>query len=144
VQWLTVLLPLQPPKYVVYSSSTVPSASHIPPCVPFFCYALPFLQSLAEAHVVVLVLDGNQALTKQDLSLAQKAVDEGRAILVVLNKMDAVENRKLVEDGVTDRLQSAIWQAFGVECVAISALTGQGLENIMPAVYVFLSASLQR
>ena len=93
----------------------------------------------------MLVLDGNQALTKQDLSLAQKAVDEGRAILVVLNKMDAVENRKLVEDGVTDRLQSAIWQAFGVECVAISALTGQGLENIMPAVYVYLIASsLQR
>ena len=89
-----------------------------------------------QAHVVALVVDGNEPLTKQDLALAQKAIDEGRCILVVLNKMDRVENKKAVEDGVVDRLASAVWEAQGTQCVSVSALTGQGVENIMPAVYV--------
>jgi hypothetical protein len=86
--------------------------------------------------VIALVVDGKEPLTKQDLALAQKAVDDGRCIVVVLNKMDAVEDKKLLADGVSQRLGSALWQAQGVECIPVSALNSDGVEDIMPAVCV--------
>jgi GTP-binding protein len=91
-------------------------------------------QSMSKAHVIALVVDAKEPLTKQDLALAQKAVDDGRCIVVVLNKMDAVDDKKLLADGVSQRLGSAMWQAQGVECVPVSALNNDGVEDIMPAV----------
>jgi len=91
-------------------------------------------KSMSKAHVIALVVDAKEPLTKQDLALAQKAVDDGRCIVVVLNKMDAVDDKKLLADGVSQRLGSAMWQAQGVECVPVSALNNDGVEDIMPAV----------
>jgi hypothetical protein len=91
-------------------------------------------QTIDGAHVITLVMDAQQPLTKQDMALAQHAVDEGKAVVVVLNKMDVAANRKLLLDAVKQRLLSAVWQAGGVECVPVSALKQQYLDDIFPAV----------
>ena len=45
------------------------------------------------AHVVVLVLDATNPLEKQDLTIARQVVDEGRALVIALNKWDLVEEQ---------------------------------------------------
>ncbi|MEM8916070.1 MAG: ribosome biogenesis GTPase Der, partial [Pseudomonadota bacterium] len=55
------------------------------------------------AQVVVLVLDANDGLDKQDLTIARHVVDEGRALIVAMNKWDDVEDRKAAMDRVRDR-----------------------------------------
>lgn len=92
------------------------------------------MQTLSKASVVLLVLDATSPATKQDLALAQKAVEEGRALVVALNKMDAVDNPQVLAEAVQDRIQRAVWLAGGVPCIPISAKTTMGLRKLMPAV----------
>jgi GTP-binding protein len=87
------------------------------------------------AEVVVLVLDSNAILEKQDLTLARQVVEEGRALLIAVNKWDAAEDRKASLQRLSDRLETSLPQIKGVPIITCSAKTGKGLEKLMPAVF---------
>ncbi|MDA1327088.1 MAG: ribosome biogenesis GTPase Der, partial [Proteobacteria bacterium] len=92
------------------------------------------LRSVRFAQVVVLVLDATAKAEKQDLSIADHVIREGRALVIVVNKWDQVDNRKAVMEELLDRLQRSLPQVRGVPVVTLSALTGAGIEKLMPAV----------
>ncbi|MCX8134801.1 MAG: ribosome biogenesis GTPase Der [Roseococcus sp.] len=92
------------------------------------------IAALREAEVVVLVLDATLGLEEQDLRIARLAEREGRAIVIALNKWDAVEDRAAVRARVNEVLESSLAQLKGVEVVPMSAATGAGVEKLMPAV----------
>lgn len=92
------------------------------------------LRALKLAHVAVLVLDGTLSLDKQDLAIAELAESEGRALVIAVNKWDAVENAKEAMGAVHDRLQASFAQLKGIPVVAISAERGTGLNKLMDAV----------
>ncbi|MHC8509840.1 MAG: ribosome biogenesis GTPase Der [Rhodospirillales bacterium] len=85
------------------------------------------------AQVVVLVTDATQGLDKQDLAVAKHATDEGRALIVCLNKWDAVHDRPQALKRVYDRLQTSLAQVPEVPVVTLSALTGAGVPRLTPA-----------
>lgn len=87
------------------------------------------------AQVVVLVIDANMPLEKQDLTIARKVVDEGRALVIAANKWDSVEDRAAALQSIRDRLQTSLQQVRGVPVVTMSALTGRGVDRLMPAVF---------
>lgn len=91
-------------------------------------------RALAMANVVVLLCDATEGLTKWDLGLAQEIIDEGRALVVALNKIDAVENELAVAAWVRQRVADVVNDARGVEVVVMSALDGDGVEQLMPVV----------
>jgi len=86
------------------------------------------------AQVVILVLDADQSLDKQDLTLARMVIDEGRALLIAVNKWDAVEDRALALKRVEDKLESSLAQARGIKFVTISALKRRNLDDLLDAV----------
>ncbi len=86
------------------------------------------------AQVVVLLVDALNPLEKQDLTIAARAVDEGRALVVAVNKWDAVEDRAAAATLVRERLEDSLPQARGVPVVTFSALTGRGVDKLLPAV----------
>ncbi len=92
------------------------------------------IESIRMAHVVVLVLDANAILDKQDLTVADLVLKEGRALVIAVNKWDAVENRNTALRRLSDRLEAALAQAKGVPTVTLSALEGTGTEKLMKAV----------
>ena len=92
------------------------------------------IDAIRMAQVVVLVMDGNAILDKQDLTIARLVVDEGRALVVAVNKWDAVENRGEALHRLQDRLQTSLPQIRGVPTVTLSALAGRGLDQLMDAV----------
>lgn len=92
------------------------------------------LQSIRLAEVVVLVLDGTVGLDRQDLIIADLAVQEGRCLIVVVNKWDAVADRALALGAIEDRLQTGLSQMRGVPVVTMSAETGRHVERLMPTV----------
>ncbi len=92
------------------------------------------LQSIRLAEVVVLVLDGLVGLDRQDLIIADLAVQEGRVLIVVVNKWDAVEDRAVALRAIEDRLQTGLSQMRGVPVVTMSAETGRHVERLMPTV----------
>lgn len=91
------------------------------------------LRAIRFAQVVVLVIDANQPMEKQDLSLAELVVEEGRSLVIAVNKWDAVSDRQAAMERVRDRLQTSLPQIRGVSVVTLSALTGAGVDKLMPA-----------
>jgi GTP-binding protein len=92
------------------------------------------LRSIRFAEVVILVLDANAPLDKQDLTIARHVVEEGRALIIVVNKWDIAESRAATAKRMEDRLQTSLPQVRGVPIVMVSSKTGKGLRKIMPAV----------
>lgn len=85
------------------------------------------------AQVVILVLDADGVLDKQDLTIARKVLDEGRALVIALNKWDIADKKEAL-DKLNDRLQTSLTQADGVPTVTISALKKNGLDKLLSAV----------
>jgi len=92
------------------------------------------LRAIRFANVVVLVLDATAPAERQDLTIAGHVIEEGRAPLIALNKWDLVEDRAATLAALRDRLESSLPQVRGIPVVTLSAMTGDGVERLMPAV----------
>ena len=92
------------------------------------------IAALKECEVAVLVVDALLGMEEQDLRLARLAEREGRAVVIALNKWDAVEDRTAARNRVSDALMTSLAQMKGIAVVPLSAATGKGVERLMPAV----------
>ena len=93
------------------------------------------LRTIRFAQVVVLVLDAGMGMEKQDLAIARMVIEEGRALILALNKWDLAKDRKKALGRVTDRLQTSLPQVRGIPVITCSALTGDGVDELLPAVF---------
>ena len=92
------------------------------------------LRAIDFAQVVVLLLDAEAPMEKQDLTIARRVVDEGRALVVALNKWDACADRAGTLAALGDRLERSLPQIKGLPVVPISALKGEKLDKLLDAV----------
>jgi GTP-binding protein len=92
------------------------------------------LEALKMAEVVVLTIDAVLGLHDQDLQIAKLIEREGRACVIALNKWDAVPDRNAARKAVSDRLETSLAQMKGIPVVTFSALTGAGIDKLLPAV----------
>ena len=90
--------------------------------------------ALKLAEVVVLVVDATEGLHDQDLQIGQLIEREGRACVLALSKWDAVADRQATRRAIADRLEMSLTQMRGIEVVTLSALTGAGMQRLLPAV----------
>lgn len=93
------------------------------------------LKAVDFAEVVLLVLDACQPMEKQDLLIASKVLDEGRCLIIVLNKWDKIENPRLVLNQIKEKLSVSLQQVKGLLIHAVSAKTGYGLNGMMADVF---------
>ena len=99
------------------------------------------LNAIRFAEVVVLLIDVEQALDKQDLQIADLAEREGRALVIGVNKWDLVENRdKTLRELARDGGPTQLPQVKGVPVVPVSALSGRGADKLMQAVFAVYEA----
>ena len=92
------------------------------------------IRAIKYAEVVVLVLDSTDLLEKQDLTIARRVVDEGRVLILAVNKWDLVKDQKETLERLNDRLQTSLPQVRGIPVVTLSAKTGKGTQHLIPAV----------
>ena len=92
------------------------------------------LRAIRYAQVVVLVLDSQAAMEKQDLTIARQVIEEGRALLIAVNKWDLVRDSKAVLGHLNDRLERSLPQVRGIPVLTLSALTGKSASKVMHAV----------
>jgi len=93
------------------------------------------LRALRFAEIVLLLLDATEGFDKQDLTIARQTIEEGRALVIVANKWDAVADKPATLRALSDRLERSLPQARGVPLITISATRGQGIERLMRAVF---------
>ena len=91
------------------------------------------LESIRFADVVIVLMDAGQAFEEQDLRIADLVEREGRALVIGMNKWDLKDDRH-----AAGRLRQEVdhWlpQVSGVPIVAMSGMTGEGLDRLMRAV----------
>jgi GTP-binding protein len=92
------------------------------------------MRTINLAEVVILVIDANAIFEQQDLALARMVEEEGRAMVIALNKWDSVPDRAAAVRRLRDALEAQLPQVTGVPWIALSALTGENVEKLMPAV----------
>jgi len=120
-------------KYELIDTAGVRRRSKISGVVEKFS-TIKALQAIERAHVVVLMLDASEGLTDQDTTLLGHVLNEGRALVIALNKWDGLDadHRKWVLRELERKLTYVNW----AQRVTISALHGSGLQELMNAVQV--------
>jgi GTP-binding protein len=93
------------------------------------------LRQIRRSEVTVLVIDGTEAFERQDLAIARAALEEGRALVIAINKWDLITDREDRLTLIAERLSISLPQARGVSCVPLSALSGWHINRLMPAVF---------
>lgn len=83
------------------------------------------------AEVVILVLDANVPMEKQDLLIASKVLEEGRCLLIALNKWDSVPNQKTALNQLKEKMAVSLQQVKGLPIHTISGKTGYGLDRLI-------------
>jgi GTP-binding protein len=92
------------------------------------------LEAIRMAEVVVLVVDAAAILDKQDLTIARLVESEGRALVIAVNKWDAVDSPQAALRRLSDRIETSLPQVKGLPTATLSALSGRGIDRLMEAV----------
>jgi GTP-binding protein len=92
------------------------------------------LSAIRFADVCVLVMDAREAFEKQDLTIADLVVREGRALVFCLAKWDQIEDTRAAFEELKLVAKESLPQARGAPLVTIAALSGVGLDRLMKSV----------
>ena len=87
------------------------------------------------AEVVVLLLDATRGLEVQDLKIADQVIEEGRALVIALNKWDVAEHASSLFNGVKAALDEGLSQLKGVPLLTVSGKTGKGIDQLLAAAF---------
>ena len=90
------------------------------------------LQAIERANVCVLLLDANDGLTEQDLSLLSFVIDKGRALVVAVNKWDAVSSD--ARDSIRETLERRVEFLSFTRIHFVSALHGSGVDDLFGSI----------
>ncbi len=93
------------------------------------------LHTIRFAEVVVLVIDAIDMLERQDLQIARLVVEEGRALVLAVNKWDMVGDRAATLKILQRRIELSLPQVKGLPVVTISAMNRQRLDALIEAAF---------
>lgn len=96
------------------------------------------------AEVVVLLLDATRGLEHQDLTIASRVIEEGRALMIAINKWDVAEDASGLFNGIRGALDEGLAQVRGLPLLAVSARTGKGLDDMIGAAFSLREAWSRR
>ncbi len=92
------------------------------------------LRAIQFAEVVVLLIDAETPLEKQDLQIGDLVLREGRALVIAINKWDLIEDKNAASKAIRELADLHLAQAPRVPIVFFSAETGRSVDKLMPAV----------
>jgi len=92
------------------------------------------LRAVRFSEVVVLLVDSTIPFEKQDLTIADIAASEGRAVVIGLGKWDLIEDRGKTLIRLREEAERLLAQLRGCPVVPVSGATGEGLDELMRAV----------
>ena len=118
-------------KYVLIDTAGIRRKARVHETIEKFSI-VKALQAIEQAEVVISVLDAQEGVTEQDVSLLGLVMERGRAMVVVTNKWDGLsaDHRKKVRDDLERRLPFLDF----AERITISALHGTAVGDLLPAV----------
>jgi GTP-binding protein len=96
------------------------------------------------SEVVVLLLDATRGLEAQDLRIASQVLDEGRGLVIAVNKWDVAENASSLFNGIKAALAEGLAQLRDVPLLTVSAKTGKGIDTVLEVAFEIREAWSRR
>lgn len=87
--------------------------------------------SIKFANTVILMLDATMALEHQDLTIANYVIDQGRSLVIAINKWDLIRNKRDYEIELAYQLEKYLPQVTGVPVVYLSAIDKKGTTEVL-------------
>ena len=91
------------------------------------------IKAMERSDAVLLVIDASEGVLSQDQHVAGYALEAGKGLVIVVNKVDLVEQEERPSAHWRERLRSAFKFAPHAPIVAVSARTGAGIRRILPS-----------
>ena len=92
------------------------------------------VRAIRFAEVVVLLIDAERPFEHQDLTIGHRVTEEGRALVIAINKWDLVSDKQKTLRALKETVQESLAQVPGVSVVPISARSESGLDQLMAAI----------
>ena len=92
------------------------------------------VRAIRFAEVVVLLIDATRGVEHQDLTIGDLATEEGRALVIAVNKWDLIEEKQKTLRGLVAKIADGLAQVPGVAVVPVSAASEKGLDKLLAAV----------
>ena len=92
------------------------------------------IRTIKFAEVVVLLIDAERPFEHQDLTIGGLVAEEGRALVIAVNKWDLVEDKQKMLRQLKETVAQSLAQVPGVALVTISARGEKGLDGLMNAI----------
>ncbi|MDR1095108.1 MAG: ribosome biogenesis GTPase Der [Spirochaetaceae bacterium] len=89
------------------------------------------VKAIGEADLVILLLDATEGLTDQDKKIAALACEQGRGVIIALNKWDLMPDVKNALNAVIDRIRFLFGQMNYAPILPLSAIDGGGVDEIL-------------
>ncbi|MEM8830456.1 MAG: ribosome biogenesis GTPase Der [Cyanobacteria bacterium P01_G01_bin.19] len=101
-------------------------------------------KAIRRSDVVLFVIDVLDGVTEQDLKLAGRIIDEGRAVILVINKWDAVEKDTGTINEYKKEIMARLYFMEWAQMIFVSAMTGQRVSKIIDMVDVAAESHRRR
>lgn len=102
------------------------------------------LHAVDRSDVVLMVIDGSQGLTDQDKRIVGYAHEQGKGIVLVVNKWDLVEKDHKTQKEMEDKFKGELLFLAYAPMIFVSAVTGQRVGQIMETVHAVVENRLMR
>ena len=100
--------------------------------------------AVERADVVLLVIDASEGITEQDAKIAGIAHENGKGVLILVNKWDLVDKDNYTAKKFTDKIRSVLPFMPYAEILFISALTGQRLNKVYDMIDMIIATQNKR
>jgi GTP-binding protein len=87
--------------------------------------------SIKFANTVILMLDATIALEQQDLTIANYVIDQGRSLVIAVNKWDLIRKKKEYKEEFEYKLGTHLPQVKGIPVVYLSAIDSTTTEGVL-------------
>lgn len=92
------------------------------------------LNALTRADIALVLLDAGEGITEQDTKVIGYALDQGRAVILLVNKWDLMRQEEKRRRQLTEEIQRAVSFAPYIPVLPVSSLTGFGTEKTFPII----------
>jgi GTPase len=90
---------------------------------------------LERCHVAILLVSAQDPLCQQDLVLAEKMIESGRALVLACNKWDCVQEPKMLLKHLKEQASIRMPQAKGISVIPVSGLKNQGIRSLIHGIF---------
>jgi len=89
------------------------------------------LRSIRYANTIVLMIDATKPLENQDLNIASLIINEGRALVIAINKWDLIDNKPEYREELEYKMSKDLSLVPGVPCVFLSSKMKQNIYKVI-------------